>query len=155
MTIMLYRGIGHPWTAAPGWDQLFIGEDTLEDLRGRIQDALAKFWQVWFVSEPTLKAHLFKPTGAQQPWQDISWQGTPRGHGHEFKVGDEVYTDYDHGRVSRHKVVAIEYSKMCQTGVQLRVSPTPRGAGFVPDDPGRGPNNKSAVLDSAWFRKVI
>ena len=158
MTIMVYRGIGHPWTAAPGWDQLFIGAGDRDSLAGMIAEAEQKLWRIWYISWETLKCHLFKPQDAAPGWKDLSWQGTPRGHGHQFKVGDEVYTDYGN-RITRHKVLAIELRPISQTGVMLRVAPPPPGSAYVPEDRGRGPGkaptDHSAVLDSAWFRKVL
>jgi hypothetical protein len=153
MTVMLYRGLGHPWTCAPGWDQLFLGADDAPGVDAMIADAEAKFWKVWFRSEPTNRVHMFKPTGATADWKDISWQGTPRAHGHQFKVGDEVYTDFAK-KITRHKVTAIELRKISQTGVMLRVTPFVPGAGYVEGDRGAGSKEANSWIDSAWFRKV-
>jgi hypothetical protein len=157
---MLYRGIGHPWTAEPGWDQLFIGEDGASALAAKVAEAKEKFWKVWFHSEPTNRTHLFKPSGVTRDWKDVSWQGTPRGHGHQFKVGDEVYTDIGTpgGLLTRAKVVShhtvkeIEFRACCQTGVMLRVDPAPRGSVYV-DDRGN-PAKGLPWIDSAWFRRM-
>lgn len=158
MTIMHYAGIGHPWTAEPGWDQLYLGADDRSALDELIAKAKEKFWKVWFFSEATLRVHMFKPSGRTCEWEDVRWQGTPRGHGHQFKVGDEVYTDYGR-RITHHKVLAIELRPISQTGIMLRVTPPPPGSAYVPEDRGRGPGkpptDHSAVLDSAWFRKVL
>jgi hypothetical protein len=156
MTVLVFRGIGHPWTAAPGWDQMMLAADdgSLDTLRVLIERAKQKFWRVWFMSEPTLKCHMFKPSDATRDWKDISWQGTPRGHGHAFKVGEAVYTDFS-GRITHHRITHIEFSKMSQTGVRFRLAPPVPGSEFVADDPGRGPKVHGTVLiDSAWFRKV-
>lgn len=159
--ILVYRGIGHPWTAEPGWDQMYIrsfGQDALVVLRAKLAEAKERFWQLWFLSEATAAAHLFKPSGATRDWQDVSWQGTPRGHGHQFQVGDKVYTDFastkQHpGRITQHKITEIRLHTLCQTGVQLRVTPIVPGSGFVAAVPGEK-SGSNPWIDSAWFRKI-
>lgn len=160
MTVMHYKGIGHPWTAEPGWDQLYLGADTMASLQSKITQAEEKFWRVWFLSEATLRVHLFKPTGATRAWQDVPWQGTPRGHGHQFRIGDKVYTDFasslSRKRITHHEVTEIQERIVSQTGIMLRVKPPVPGSSFLADDPGRGPKTyDKAWIDSAWFRKAI
>lgn len=152
MTVLLYRGIGHPWTCEPGWDQLFLGADDAPGIEAMVADAAAKFWKVWFHSEPTNRTHMFKPTGATADWRDLSWMGTPRAHGHQFKVDDEVYTDF-RGSITKHKVVGIELRVVSQTGVMLRVTPAPKGSVYV-NEHGQ-PAGGLPWIDSAWFRKVV
>lgn len=162
MTVMHYKGIGHPWTAEPGWDQLYLGADTMESLQSKITQAEEKFWRVWFLSEYTLRVHMYKPTGATRAWHDVPWQGTPRGHGHQFRIGDKVYTDFasslSRKRITHHEVTEIQERIVSQTGIMLRVHPPVPGSSFRADDPGRQGGAKTydnAWIDSAWFRKAI
>lgn len=156
MTAFAFRGIGHPWTAEPGWDQMFIQPDdgargTLDAMVARAKD---KFWKVWHLNEKTLKCHLFKPAGATREWRDVAWQGTPRGHGLDFKVNDEVYTDFG-GRITEHRIIEIQRSEMTQTGVRLRVAPPVPGSEHLSDDPGKPPKvHGSVLIDAAWFRRI-
>jgi hypothetical protein len=156
MSVLVFRGIGHPWTSAPGWDQLLLWtHEDADGLAKLIARAKEKFWKEWFVSDSTFTAHMFKPSDATRDWEDISWQGTPRGHGHQFQIGDHVYTDYSR-KITKHQVTAIEFKNACQTGVMLRVTPPVHGTAFLADDPGRGPGkvHNNAWLDAAWFRKL-
>lgn len=156
MTVLVFRGIGHPWTAQPGWDQMLLGADngSLETLRAMVAKAREKFWAVWHMSEPTVRCHMYKPADATAAWQDVKWQGTPRGHGLDMKVGDEVYTDFG-GRITQHRITEIARSELTQTGVRLRVSPPVPGSEHVSDDPGRPVKvHGSVLIDAAWFRKV-
>lgn len=154
--VMHFPGMGHPWTADPGWDQLFLGADDMPALREKVAEAEGKFWRVWFLSEANIRAHLYKPAGAKAPWEDLRWEGTPRGHGHQFREGDEVYSDYattkTQRRITHHRVTGIRMNPMTQSGVQLRVTPPVPGSQYVDDrsESARG----AAWLDSAWFRKV-
>jgi hypothetical protein len=155
-SLFLYRGIGHPWTAEPGWDQMMISADSIEQLREKIAEAENKFWRVWFLSESTIRVHMFKPSGATREWQDVRWQGTPRGHGHQFKVGDEVYTDFastkTRQRITHHRITDIKLQPTCQTGILLRVTPRVPGSSYVSE--GTEQEKGNAWIDSAWFRKV-
>jgi hypothetical protein len=157
VTFEVHRNITHPWSGAPGWDVLTIDEMSAEELTLRLEEAKAKFWQLFF-RDPranVFRVSMCKPASAAAPWsRPEEMRGTPKDHGKDFKVGDEVWTDYDHGRISMHKIAAIETKNTSQTGIMLRVTPAPRGSGYVPDDPGRGPNKNAALMDSAWFRRV-
>lgn len=156
MTALVYRGIGHPWTAEPGWDQMFLAPDdgAMETLRAMIAKAKERFWQVWYLSEPTLKCHLYKPSGATREWQDVKWQGTPRGHGLDLQVGELVYTDFS-GHITQHHILEIQRSELTQTGVRLRVTPPVPGSEHVSDDPGRPKKvHGNVLIDAAWFRRV-
>lgn len=156
MTVLVFRGIGHPWTAHPGWDQMFMAPDDgkLETLEAMAKKAEEKFWKVWWLSKQTLKCHLYKPSDRTSPWVDLPWQGTPRGHGLDMKVGDEVYTDFS-GRITQHRITEIQRSELTQTGVRLRVSPPVPGSEHISDDPGRPPKvHGSVLIDAAWFRRV-
>lgn len=155
--LLLYRGIGHPWTAEPGWDALHIRADTLDELRPKIAEAESKWWKTWFLSESTIRVHMFKPSGASAPWEDVLWQGTPRGHGHGFKIGDEVYTDFastlSRRRVTRHRITEIAMNPAqgwSQTGVKFRVTPAVPGSSYISDRTESAQGN--AWFDAAWFR---
>jgi hypothetical protein len=156
MTVTAYRGIGHPWTAASGWDQMVLSGEDHAVTDAMIADAEAKFWKLWYRDIATNTAHMFKPSGASAEWSDISWAGTPRGHGHEFNIGDEVYTDYT-GKITHHKVTDITPRNISQTTIMLRVYPAPRGSTYVSEDRGALKPGKPVGMpwfDSAWFRKV-
>lgn len=161
MTVMVQRGVGHPWTAHPGWDSMLIAVPSADQMRKLLRDARDKFWKAWI--EPyddncgNQVAVLYKPSGCTREWEDIRWQGTPRGHGHDFKVGDRVYTDYASSlktrRVTAHTVVGITFRNACQTGVLLQVDPPPgRLARHIHDDDTE--QRGLPWLDSAWFRKL-
>lgn len=169
MTVLHYRGIGHPWTAEPGWDQLMISADddaALDELIARAKD---KFWKVWYRSagigpdnrNAQPRVHMFKPSDRTSDWQDVAWQGTPRGHGHQFRVGDEVYTDFSstltRRRVTQHRITEIDFRTISQTGVVLRVTPPVPGSSYVTEDRGAlhpGQPKGNPWIDSAWFRRV-
>lgn len=154
MTITIKRGAGHPWTAHPGWDQMLLYAGTLEKLSELVAKAEEKFWRVWFgpgICGDGHLTHLYKPSDATKPWGDIPWQGTPRGHGHAFKVGDEVYTDFSR-KITRHRITEIGFVKACHTGVMLRV--TPWGLSTFVGDDGRERKTSAPWIDAAWFRKV-
>lgn len=156
---LLYRGIGHPWTAEPGWDKLILLADSEPEMIELVDRAQEKFWRLWYRTVPhgteRHSATMYKPSGAESAWQDVRWQGTPRGHGHQFRVGDEVYTDFastkSRARVTRHRVTAIEFRKISQTGVMLRVSPKVPGSIYIDD---RGEPVGDPWIDSAWFRRI-
>lgn len=154
MTVIIKRGAGHPWSAHPHWDQMLLYAGTLERLDALVAKALEKFWRVWFgpgIAGDGHMTHLYKPSDAVSEWQDILWQGTPRGHGHAFKIGDEVYTDFS-GKITQHRITEIGFINACQTGVQLRVKPW-RFSEFVADD-GRVRKTNAPWVDAAWFRKT-
>lgn len=155
MTVLKYAGIGHPWTAQPGWDQMLLMADdgNIETLRAMVSKAKEKFWALWHLSEPTCKAHMYKPSDATAAWQDVKWQGTPRGHGLDFKVDDEVYTDFS-GHITQHRIIEIQRSELTQTGVRLRVAPPVPGSEHISEDPGKPRKVYGSVLiDAAWFRR--
>jgi len=76
------RNYGHPWTGESGWDLLELKADTEEELTECIVRAERKFWHVWIRDNTGQKtAVLYKPAGANKPWQDgpgvggkTSWQ---------------------------------------------------------------------------------
>lgn len=150
MSAVVFRGIGHPWTSHPGWDQMLLQADDGEPstLQKMVDSAKEKFWAVWHQAGE--RAHLYKPAGATAPWQDVKWQGTPRGHALGWKVGDEVYTDFS-GEITRHQVVEISASKLSPSGVRIRVKPPVPQSEFVGDD---GKIYGTVFIDAGWFRRV-
>jgi len=149
-----YRDAGHPWSAAPGWDQMELSAMDHGGLDALIEQAENRFWRIWINDGQQLNAVMYKPSGATAPWQDDQRQGTPGNVCRAIKVGDVVDTvfgkNYGHP-VSRHRVIERTERVVSQTGIMLRVNPPVRGSAFLGD---QGQKYNNAWLDSAWFRPV-
>lgn len=155
MSVVVTRGAGHPWSAAPDWDQLVLGAPDTALLALMVQDAERKHWQVWINEPGRLQAVLYKPAGATAAWRDGPLQGTDRARCRDIAVGDEVYTDYAR-RITRHRVTERQTREtsghVSQTDCQLRVTPPVPGSGYVAE-PGATIRQKGlAWMDCAWFR---
>ena len=149
-----YRDAGHPWSAAPGWDQMQLDAMDHDGLDALIEQAENKFWQVWIRDSHKPAAVMYKPSGSTASWQDGPRHGTPTSICRAIKVGDTVCTDYGgiHGYpVSQHRVIERTERLVSQTGIMLRVNPPVRGSAFLGD---HGKVHNNAWLDSAWFRPV-
>lgn len=158
MSVTVVRGAGHPWSAAPDWDRLYLQAASIELLDVMILDAERKFWQVWLRDQAEGRAVLYKPAGASAQWHDTPRRGDTHGRCLGIAVGDEVYTDYT-GQITKHRVVErtthAQSGHVSQTDCQLRVTPPVRGSGYVADDPGAKIRQKGlAWMDAAWFRPV-
>ena len=154
MTVRKVENLGHPWTYEPGWDRMLLLADdgNPATLARMVKSAKERFWRVWYQGRDI--ADMYKPSGRTSDWQDIPWQGTPRGHGHRFAVGEEVYTDFS-GRITKHRIIEIQHSEISLAGVRFRVSPPVPGSEFIADDPGRPARvHGNVLIDASWFRKV-
>lgn len=149
MTIALTRDAGHPWSAEPGWDQLGLQFSSIVLLDDKIDEAMRKHWHIWIRDQHQARAVLYKPSGAQETWEDVPRMGTPRALCIALQVGDEVYTDFT-GRVTQHRITARETKFTSQTGIMLRVKPVVQKS----TDAGNEYVGSNPWIDAAWFRPV-
>lgn len=68
--VSIGRNVGHPGTARPGFDLLDVVTKDRATLERYLTAARAKFWKPWIVGLNA--ALLYKPCGANAPWQDTS-----------------------------------------------------------------------------------